>query len=85
MLEECAESCSRKHTLGKSKTLYDIIETDINGNTVDFNDFKNSIVYIVNVASQCGYTAQNYEIFRSLSKYKNEGFQIVIAPCNQVE
>ena len=89
MLVECKESCLKTPKLRNGgstiASFYDIVETDIDGNTVDFSSFRGSIVYIVNVASQCGYTAQNYETFRSLAKYKDEGLQIVIAPCNQVE
>ena len=89
MLVDCKESCLKAQQLSNGgramASFYDIVETDIDGNTVDFSSFRGSIVYIVNVASQCGYTAQNYETFRSLAKYKDEGLQIVIAPCNQVE
>lgn len=88
MLTECKESCAKiqqLHAQGSGiESFYDIVETDISGNELHFSSFKGSIVYIVNVASQCGYTAQNYKMFRSLAKYKDEGLQIVIAPCNQV-
>ena len=31
--------------------------------------------------SFAGYTAENYELFRSLKKYKKDGFEILLAPC----
>ena len=89
MLVNCIESCEevqRRRRLDETATgsFYDIIEEDIDGDEIDFDSFRGSIVYIVNVASQCGYTAENYELFRSLSKYRSAGLEIVIAPCNQV-
>jgi glutathione peroxidase-family protein len=84
MLESCPESCSRPENESNFVSLYDIVETDINGKEFSFDMFKGSIVYIVNVASQCGYTAENYEMFRKLSKYSDDGVYMVLAPCNQV-
>jgi Glutathione peroxidase len=85
MLVSCPESCSRPEIESNFVSLYDIVETDINGKEFSFDIFKGSIVYIVNVASQCGYTAENYEMFRKLSKYRDDGVQMVLAPCNQVK
>lgn len=85
MLVSCPESCSRPEIESNFVSLYDIVETDINGKEFSFDMFKGSIVYIVNVASQCGYTAENYEMFRKLSKYRDDGVQMVLAPCNQVK
>ena len=64
-------------------SFYEIVEKDINGNEVDFSQFKGKVVYAVNVASRCGSTASNYELFRNLQKYKPYGLEILIFPCNQ--
>lgn len=84
MLVSCLESCSRTVKESEIESLYDIVETDIDGKEISFDMFKGSIVYIVNVASQCGYTSENYEMFRKLSQYRDDGVHMVLAPCNQV-
>lgn len=82
MLQSCSESCARLES--DINSLYDVVETDIDGKDISFDSFRGSIVYIVNVASQCGYTAENYELFRKLQQYRSNGVVMVIAPCNQV-
>ena len=84
MLESCPESCAKISVESNINSIYDIVETDIVGKRIPFSDFKGSILYIVNVASRCGYTAENYETFRHLSKYRDEGVYTILAPCNQV-
>lgn len=61
----------------------DIVETDINGKEVRFDSFRGKVVYIVNVASYCGYTKSNYDILRNLRQYIDRGLVMVISPCNQ--
>ena len=84
MLQSCKKSCASAKTApppsSRYKSFYDIVEKDINGNTVNFSDFEGSIVYLVNVASQCGYTASNYAMFKKLTKYLSAGLKIVLAP-----
>lgn len=84
MLTSCALSCSnvRKKPVELPKTFYDIKEKDIHGNEISFDRFKGKVVYVVNVASQCGYTEENYRTFRQLQKYYEDGLEIVLAPCN---
>ena len=84
MLFSCAESCAKMSEGSGIKSLYDIVETDIHGKDLPFSNYKGSILYIVNVASHCGYTAENYEMFRHLAKYRDEGVYTILAPCNQV-
>eukprot|EP01033_Poteriospumella_lacustris_P005673 gene5674-4061_t len=64
------------------KSFYEIVEKDIHGNEITFDRFKGKVVYVVNVASQCGYTEENYKTFRALQKYYDSGLEIVLAPCN---
>lgn len=84
MLENCAKSCSKKSSPAIiPNSIYDIKETTINGNVLDFNVFRNKVLYIVNVASYCGYTEENYALFRKFADYITAGLEIIIAPCNQ--
>ena len=56
-------------------------ETDAKGQPVDFSKFKNKIVYGVNVASKCGYTASGYKLLSELAEI--EGVEVLLLPCNQ--
>ena len=88
MLKNCKTSCdlveseAKATNQGLPESFYDITETDLNGNQIDFAQFKGKVVYVVNVASQCGYTQSNYALFRKLKTYMQSGLEIVIAPCN---
>jgi glutathione peroxidase len=87
MLVNCAVACEAlaKHVPGDvPSSFYDIIETDFLGNEIIFDRFKGKVVYLINVASYCGYTAENYDMLRHLRQYRDRGLEIVIAPCNQV-
>ena len=48
MLHNCAKSCHQDIP----DSFYDIQAEDIDGNMVDFNSFRDKVVYIVNVASE---------------------------------
>lgn len=66
-----------------ARIIIEIEETDINGNPVYFENFQGKVIYVVNVASRCGYTQSNYELMRNLRQYIPMGLQLIIAPCNQ--
>ena len=84
MLNSCVESCNAVlNQNGKSGNFYELVDTDINGQQISFERFRGKVVLVVNVASYCGYTAENYDLFRSLRKYIDWGLEIVIFPCNQ--
>lgn len=88
MLENCKKSCNAldaEPPVDNSSpygSFYDIVETDIDGNEFKFDVFKGRVVYLINVASHCGYTDENYRVFRELEKYQPQGLTIVLAPCN---
>lgn len=50
---------------------------------ITLNEFKNKVLLIVNVASECGLTYQ-YEALQDLhNKYNQDGLEILGFPCNQ--
>lgn len=51
------------------------------GETIDFADFKGKKIIVVNVASECGYTAQ-YQQLQSLYETFQDRLAIVGFPCN---
>lgn len=64
-----------------SQSFYDISINSINGQTINFNDFKNQNILIVNVASFCGFTSQ-YDALQQLhDSYPN--LTVIGVPCNQ--
>ena len=65
-------------------SFYDIKEKDATGSVVDFSKFKGKVVYGVNVATKCGYTASGYALLAKIAKMKADGVEVAIFPCNQV-
>ena len=66
-----------------SKNIYDYVVKDSNMNEISIGSFKNKVLLVVNVASECGFTYQ-YEGLQSLhNKYKESGLEILGFPCNQ--
>ena len=50
---------------------------------ITLNEFKNKVLLIVNVASECGLTYQ-YEALQGLhNQYNEDGLEILGFPCNQ--
>lgn len=57
---------------------------DIDGNDVAMSEFAGKTLLIVNVASACGYTDQNYKGLQELyKKYGGYGLEILAFPSNQ--
>lgn len=55
----------------------------LQGQAIDFEDFKDKVVLVVNTASKCGLTPQ-YEGLQALHKeYGDKGLVIMGCPCNQ--
>ncbi|SNS51250.1 glutathione peroxidase [Belliella buryatensis] len=57
------------------KSIYDFTLNDIDGNSVDFAQFKGKKLLLVNVASKCGYTPQYADLQKLNEEY---GDQVVI-------
>ncbi len=54
----------------------------LEGGMIDFSNFKNKKLLIVNVASKCGYTSQ-YADLQKLSKRYKDNLVVIGVPCNQ--
>lgn len=64
-------------------SIYDYSIESIDGSLIDLNNFRGSVLLLVNTASYCGYTPQ-YEGLQTLySSYKDKGLVIIAFPCNQ--
>ncbi|GAB3660807.1 glutathione peroxidase [Echinicola sediminis] len=75
------ETASKSQADMQPKTLYDFTMTDIDGNTVDFSQYKGKKLLIVNVASKCGYTPQ-YEDLQKLNEEYGDKITILGFPAN---
>lgn len=65
------------------KTLYDFSLYTITHELQSLSTYKNKLVLIVNVASQCGFTPQYKGLEELYQKYKKQGFVVLGIPCNQ--
>ena len=64
------------------KVFYDFNIESISGEILDFNDYKNKVVLIVNTASYCGFTKQYEDLQRLWEKYKSRGLIVLGIPSN---
>ncbi len=63
------------------KSIYDFKMNDIDGNEVDFNQYKGKKLLLVNVASKCGYTPQ-YADLQELNEKYGDQVEILAFPAN---
>ena len=62
--------------------IYDVIINDIEGNSIDLNEFKDKFILFVNVASECGFTSQ-YAGLEELHQTYKDNLVVIGTPCNQ--
>ena len=65
-----------------AQSFYNIKINNIDGVSIDFNEFKGKYILIVNVASKCGFTKQYSELEKLYQTYKND-LVVIGLPCNQ--
>jgi len=64
------------------KKIYDLSIESITGETINFRDYKNKVILIVNTASYCGFTKQYSELQELWDLYKSRGLIVVGVPSN---
>ena len=64
------------------KTFFDLNIESISGETINFRDFENKVVLIVNTASYCGFTNQYEELQVLSDKYNKKGLIVLGVPSN---
>ncbi len=69
-------------TANYEKKIYDFNIKDINGETIDFKDYKNKVILVVNTASYCGFTRQYDELQKLWDLYKEKGLIVLGVPSN---
>ena len=64
------------------KTFFDLNIESISGKTINFRDFENKVVLIVNTASYCGFTNQYEELQVLSDRYNKKGLIVLGVPSN---
>ena len=64
------------------KLAHDFQFKDINGNEINLADYKNKVLIVINVASQCGFTNQYEDMQKVWEQYQEKGIVIIGVPSN---
>lgn len=64
-------------------SVHDFKMKSLDGKAVDFSQYKDKVLLIVNVASQCGATPQYKELQALHQQYAERGLVVMGFPCNQ--
>jgi glutathione peroxidase len=69
-------------TAGVGTSIYDFKMKTIDGTEKSLADYKGKVLLVVNVASECGYTAQYSDLEKLYAAYHAQGFEVLGFPCN---
>ena len=69
-------------TANYEKKFYELSIESITGEIINFNDYKNKAVLVVNTASYCGFTKQYNELQELWDLYKVKGLIVLGVPSN---
>lgn len=64
-------------------SFYDLKTKTASGIEIDFNEFKDHPVLIINTATQCGLTPQFSGLEEIHQEFKDKGLKVLGFPCNQ--
>ncbi len=64
------------------KLAYDFNFNDLDGSIISFSEYKNKVIIVVNVASQCGFTSQYEDMQNIWEKYQSKGVILIGVPSN---
>ena len=65
-----------------SNLAYDYKFNDLDGSELNLNKFKNKVIVVVNVASQCGFTKQYEDMQKVWDNYRDKGVVMLGVPSN---
>lgn len=63
-------------------SFYNMSVTSIDGSSQSMGQYRDKVLLIVNVASQCGFTSQYAGLEELYKTYKDRGFYVLGFPCN---
>ena len=61
---------------------YDFKFKDLDGSELNLNEFKDKVIIVINVASQCGFTKQYDDMQKVWDKYQDKGVIMLGIPSN---
>ena len=64
------------------KKFYDFSIESITGETINFKNYKNKVILLVNTASYCGFTKQYDELQELWDLYREKGLIVLGVPSN---
>ena len=64
------------------KLAYDFNFKDLDGSNLNLSDYKEKVIVVVNVASQCGFTKQYEDMQKVWEKYQVKGVVMLGVPSN---
>ena len=64
------------------KVFFDFKIDSISGEEIDFNEYRNKVILLVNTASYCGFTPQYDDLQKLWNKYKKDGLIVLGIPSN---
>ena len=64
------------------KTFYDLNIESITGDIINFKEYENKPILVVNTASYCGFTNQYEELQELWDNYKSKGLIVLGVPSN---
>ena len=64
------------------KIFFDFKIESVSGEIIDFKNYKNKAILLVNTASYCGFTNQYEDLQNIWEKYKSEGLIVLGVPSN---
>ena len=64
------------------KVFFDFNIESITGEMINFEDYKNKVILVVNTASYCGFTKQYEELQILSDEYKSKGLIVLGVPSN---
>ena len=64
------------------KLAYDFKFKDLDGSNLELSEYKNKVIVVINVASQCGFTSQYEDMQKIWEKYQSKGIVILGVPSN---
>ena len=65
-----------------SKVAYDFNFNDLDGSILKLSEYKDKVIVVVNVASQCGFTKQYEDMQEVWEKYRQKGIVMLGVPSN---
>lgn len=66
-----------------NNNIYQFSANNNAGESIEFSNYKNKVLLIVNTASDCGFTPQYKGLQELYQSHQAEGFEVLAFPCNQ--